>query len=257
MGILNIPDINIEDLKKDAREYIEMEVSGFFKKGTDITEVKYVASYSTLGLKDVVFLVKTTDPDHKEFWVVGGMSPLNFYTRTRFISAWDAYGYHAFFYLITCHKDTEFKIIEELPTEDTYHAFISFAGEDRKKIVKPLVKRLEGYGFKIWYADHELKIGDNLRRSIDQGLLKSKNGIIVLSPEFLSKGWPQYELDGLVNLEIEGKAKILPIWHQLTKDDVMKYSPSLAMKKALRTADYSMNEIADSIVSVFWENPVY
>ncbi len=60
----------------------------------------------------------------------------------------------------------------------------------------------------------------------------SRYGIVILSPSFLSKGWAQKELDGLVAREVHGKAVILPIWHNLSYPDVVKYSPTLADKVA-------------------------
>lgn len=61
---------------------------------------------------------------------------------------------------------------------------------------------------------------------------------------FFSKGWPQYELDGLVTMANSGKQVILPLWHEISKDEVMRHSASLADKIALRTSDYSVDEIA-------------
>jgi hypothetical protein len=42
----------------------------------------------------------------------------------------------------------------------------------------------------------------------------------------------------------------LPLWHDISKDEVVSYSPSLADKVALRTADYTLDEIADEIAAV-------
>ncbi|HKC62853.1 MAG TPA: toll/interleukin-1 receptor domain-containing protein, partial [Pyrinomonadaceae bacterium] len=116
------------------------------------------------------------------------------------------------------------------PTQ--YDAFISHAAEDKKDLVRPLAKRLRELGFSIWYDEFELKVGDSLRRSIDRGLANSRFGIVVLSIAFFSKNWPQYELDGLVTKELSGGKVILPLWHKVSKDEVVSYSPSLADKLA-------------------------
>jgi hypothetical protein len=65
-----------------------------------------------------------------------------------------------------------------------------------------------------------------------------------------SKGWPQYELDGLVTLQLSGEQNLLPIWHEITKDEVMTTSPSLADKIARSTAQHTIEEIATEIASV-------
>lgn len=79
-----------------------------------------------------------------------------------------------------------------------WDAFISYASEDKEEFVRPLAEHLRGEGLKIWYDDFILKLGDSLNRSIDAGLARSKFGIVVVSPSFLAKEWPQRELDGLV-----------------------------------------------------------
>ena len=133
---------------------------------------------------------------------------------------------------------------------DMHDAFISYAREDQEEIANPLADMLSGQGFDIWYDDFKLTIGDGLRRSIDKGLAKARFGIVVLSPDFFAKNWTQYELDGLVQKEMAGNKVILPIWHKLSKEEVMGYSPSLADKLALNTAAYTLEEIADQIADV-------
>jgi len=83
-----------------------------------------------------------------------------------------------------------------------------------------------------------------LRGSIDRGLVNSKYGIVVLSKHFFSKNWPQYELNGLAAREIEGRKVILPIWYDISKKDVLKYSPSLADKIAIDSSKKTIAEIA-------------
>jgi hypothetical protein len=115
-----------------------------------------------------------------------------------------------------------------------YDLFISHASEDKDEFVRPLAISLIRKGWKVWYDELSLKVGDSLRRSIDSGLILSKHGLVVLSPSFLSKNWPAYELDGLTTKEmISGNAVILPLWHKVTRDDVARYSLSLADRVAL------------------------
>lgn len=131
-----------------------------------------------------------------------------------------------------------------------YHAFISHASEDKNEIARPLAEALVASGFKVWFDEMELKVGDSLRRSIDRGLTHSRFGIVVFSPAFFAKNWPQYELDGLVAREMTGGKVILPLWHRVTKDEVMRYSPSLADKLALNTAMFTVGQMAEEIGKV-------
>ncbi|MCV5824275.1 toll/interleukin-1 receptor domain-containing protein, partial [Escherichia coli] len=81
-----------------------------------------------------------------------------------------------------------------------------------------------------------LRIGDSLRQKIDKGLANSRVGLVVLSPAFISKGWTNYELDGIITRAISGEQILLPIWHNITKQEVIDFSPSLADKVARSTA---------------------
>ena len=51
-------------------------------------------------------------------------------------------------------------------------------------------------------------------------------------------------------MSVSGKQVLLPLWHEISKDDVVAASPSLADKVALRTADYTIDEIATQITDV-------
>jgi len=79
---------------------------------------------------------------------------------------------------------------------------------------------------------------------------RSRFGLVILSRSFFAKSWPQYELDGLVTMSVSGKQVLLPIWHEISKDEVISQSASLADKVALRTSDFSIEEIAEKIASV-------
>jgi hypothetical protein len=131
-----------------------------------------------------------------------------------------------------------------------FDVFVSHASEDKNEVVRPLAEALRQRGLDVWYDEFELKIGDSLRRKIDSGIARSRFGVVVLSPSFFAKGWPQYELDGLVTMSVSGKQVLLPLWHGVSKDEVVGQSPSLADKVALRTADYTIGEIAAEITSV-------
>jgi hypothetical protein len=131
-----------------------------------------------------------------------------------------------------------------------YDVFISHASEDKNDVVRPLAHALQNAGLRVWYDEFELRIGDSLRRRIDQGLANSRFGVIVLSRAFFGKGWPNYELDGLVTRAVTGDQVLLPIWHDITKQEVIAYSPSLADKLARSTSTHTIDEIASEIVDV-------
>lgn len=112
--------------------------------------------------------------------------------------------------------------------------FISHASEDKDVIARPITEELLRRGQSVWFDEFELTLGDSLRQSIDRGLAESRFGLVILSPSFFAKKWPQRELDGLTTREIEGSTKvILPVWHEVDHAYVAKFSPPLADKLAV------------------------
>ena len=135
-----------------------------------------------------------------------------------------------------------------------FDVFISHASEDKDEVARPLATALQKSGLKVWYDEFEIRIGDSLRQKIDRGLARSRFGIVVLSKAFFGRGWPEYELDGLVTRTVSGEQILLPIWHNVTKGDVISYSPSLADRLARSTSTHTIEEIATEITDVI-QNP--
>ncbi|HEX8101112.1 MAG TPA: toll/interleukin-1 receptor domain-containing protein [Solirubrobacteraceae bacterium] len=142
--------------------------------------------------------------------------------------------------------------------ERDFDVFVSHATEDKDSFVRPLAHALQERGVRVWFDEFEMRLGDSLRRKIDAGVARSRFGVVVLSPAFFAKNCPQYELDGLVSLEMHhGTKVILPLWHNVSKDEVIGHSPSLADKVALRTADSTVEEIAGQIAELVFAPAQY
>jgi len=234
--------LNIKGLIKRAVEYVEMEAE------TKVLSAEFVEQFTLLGDDDVVISVVTTDKTDPEWWVIGGDTPMNLYSKNQFKNPDEAYTFHTGITMRILARD--FKTTDIAPKKIGYDAFISHASEDKDAIVRPLAKILTRMGFDIWYDEFELTVGDSLRQSIDKGLVNSNYGILILSKAFFAKNWPQYELNGLTAKEMDGKKVILPIWHEVDKNDVLNYSPSLADKVALSTTNLSLKEIAKQLAKV-------
>jgi len=137
---------------------------------------------------------------------------------------------------------------------EAYDVFISHASEDKDSIVRSLATALTEKGLKVWYDEFTLRIGDSLRQKIDKGLASSRVGLVILSPSFVSKGWTNYELDGIITRTVSGEQILLPIWHNITKQEVIDFSPSLADKVARSTATHTVQEIAGEIAELLQSN---
>lgn len=128
--------------------------------------------------------------------------------------------------------------------------FISHASEDKKSFVKEFANRISSVGVNVWYDEFTIKAGDSISKTLDQGLINSKYGVIVISKPFINKGWTDYELRAFLNREIGYKKVILPIWHNISKEEVQNFSPFLADKFALNTQTSTLEEIVYKIIEV-------
>ncbi|MBN1343788.1 MAG: toll/interleukin-1 receptor domain-containing protein [Phycisphaerae bacterium] len=125
--------------------------------------------------------------------------------------------------------------------------FICHASEDKASIARPLADELRNRGYQVWLDDFVLRLGDSLRREIERGLALCSYGIVILSPKFFEKEWPQRELDGLTAREIDERRKlILPIWHLVDLAFISKVAPNLADKLAIST-EAGIDELAKEI----------
>jgi TIR domain len=136
-----------------------------------------------------------------------------------------------------------------LEGEPLWDVFICHASEDKEPFVLALAEHLTKADVRVWLDTFVLKLGDSLRRSIERGLTSSRFGVVVLSPRFFAKEWPQRELDGMAALEIEGRKVILPVWHEVGADEVRAYSPILADRVAIRS-DRGVEAVVKEITAV-------
>lgn len=135
---------------------------------------------------------------------------------------------------------------EELENQAMYDVFISHASEDKRDFVDPLVDALQNSGIRVWYDSIDLQWGKSLRQQIDNGIKRSKYAILILSKHFFAKKWPQRELDGILAKEEITGTSPLPIWHDISFEEVYEFSPTLSGIYSLSTSRYSIEEICES-----------
>lgn len=131
-----------------------------------------------------------------------------------------------------------------------FDVFISHSTAD-KPYVEPLVKALEAAGISVWFDKNAIEWGDSLRSEIDRGLASCRYGIVVFSKAFLNKKkWTEHELNALFAREEPGKKVILPIWHGITRDDLIQYSPAFADRLAKNSVTDSYDDIVRSLLGM-------
>jgi hypothetical protein len=58
---------------------------------------------------------------------------------------------------------------------------------------------------------------------------------VVITPHFIAnEGWTREEFDGIFTRElVEKKDVLVPVWHEVTRQQVFDYSPTLANRVAI------------------------
>lgn len=132
-----------------------------------------------------------------------------------------------------------------------YDLFLSHSSLDKEKYVSELSDNLESKGLEVFEDVKVFKIGDSQTEMMNMGILNSRFVVVFLSHNFIKSGWSDYEFKSFLNREInEKRIIILPIWHNVSYEDVRDYSPYLVDKFALDTGKYSIDEIVESISQV-------
>jgi hypothetical protein len=132
---------------------------------------------------------------------------------------------------------------------DGYDLFICHAFEDKERVAAPLAQRLR-QTYRVWYDDFALTIGDSLREKIERGLSTSRYGVVILSPRFFAKRWPMTELAALfARQNALGRKVILPVWVELSHEDVTREALLLADLMAARWDD-GIDKVVEQLSTV-------
>lgn len=115
-----------------------------------------------------------------------------------------------------------------------------------------MAQALTQLGVQVWYAEFSLEPGANLSRSIDKGLAGSKFGLVIVSKAFISKKWPERELQGLVANQIAGQTLIIPIWLDVSQQEVLDYSPPLVSLSKRTSPEGRVRCVLGVFVSIIW-----
>lgn len=106
--------------------------------------------------------------------------------------------------------------------EKLMNIFISFSGTAREKFAIKFLNFYKQYGLNCWYDQHELFLGDELKKTITQKGIETANySILIINKTYLSRNWPCQEAIKLYEqLEIKRDSVIFPILLDITKEDV-------------------------------------
>jgi hypothetical protein len=136
-----------------------------------------------------------------------------------------------------------------------YDAFISHAVEDKIPIANELCERLEKAGLQIWYSGKELSAGDSINTTIHAGLEESRYGIVILSPNYISKTWPLREFYILLGRERNGQKIILPVLHDITPEELALKDLTMADRFGIK-ADKGLDHVVDKLLTAMRQEPL-
>lgn len=132
---------------------------------------------------------------------------------------------------------------------DLRDVFLCHAWDDRKGAAKELHDILESKGVSVWFSEKDVLLGSSLLREIDKGLVKSRVGIVLVTPLFLKRiigeGIADKELSALLARDL-----LVPIVHNTTFDDLREVSPLLGSRSGLSTLEDSMEEVAAKLAEL-------
>lgn len=138
---------------------------------------------------------------------------------------------------------------KRLDKPDLRDVFLCHAWDDRKNAAKELHNILESKGVSVWFSEKDVALGSPLLREIDKGLVKSRVGIVLVTPLFIKRiqgeGIADKELSALLARDL-----LVPIVHNTSFDDLRDVSPLLGSRSGLSTTEDSMEEIAAKLAEL-------
>ncbi|MBF0373046.1 MAG: toll/interleukin-1 receptor domain-containing protein [Alphaproteobacteria bacterium] len=132
---------------------------------------------------------------------------------------------------------------------DLRDVFLCHAWDDRKGAAKELHDLLESRNVSVWFSEKDVLLGSTLLREIDKGLVKSRVGIVLVTPALLRRlkgeGIADKELSALLARDL-----LVPIMHDTTYEALREVSPLLGSRSGLNTAEDTMANIAAKLAEL-------
>ncbi len=122
---------------------------------------------------------------------------------------------------------------------DKRDVFLCHAWDDRMNAAKELHDVLEAAGVSVWFSEKDVALGSPLLREIDKGLVKSRVGIVLVTPTFISR----IKREGIADKELSvllARELLVPIIHNTTYEELRNVSPLLASRSGLSTEEDTM-----------------
>jgi hypothetical protein len=140
-------------------------------------------------------------------------------------------------------------IEKRTPLPDRRDVFLCHAWDDRGGVAKELHDLLESRGVSVWFSEKDVPLGTSLLREIDKGLVKSRVGIVLVTPALLRR----VQAEGIADKELSAllaRDLLVPIVHNTTYEALREVSPLLGSRSGLSTAEEPMADVAAKIAEL-------
>ena len=127
-------------------------------------------------------------------------------------------------------------------SEGRWDFFISHASVDKEAIAGPLAEALRRLEQRVWYDEHEIRLGDNLDETIQYGLRSSLFGVVILSKDFFGRRWTEAEFEVLQN------RRIFLVRHGVTLDELENLRPELTHRRSI-SSDVGPAKSAEALLA--------
>lgn len=132
---------------------------------------------------------------------------------------------------------------------DLRDVFLCHAWDDRGGAAKELHDLLESRSVSVWFSEKDVALGTPLLREIDRGLVKSRVGVVLVTPALLRRLQDQSIADKELSVLL-ARDQLVPIVHGTTYEALREVSPMLASRSGLSTAENVMADIAAKIAEL-------
>jgi hypothetical protein len=124
---------------------------------------------------------------------------------------------------------------------------------DDKAVVRAFAFALRKKGLKVTYDDYELAAGDSAHKKVNAGMGASHFGVAVISRPFVMQGWVTGGVGDLAVRPLSGKQALMPLWHDITRVEVLEFCAGIADLVACHTGVSTYDEIAEDIAALLLE----
>lgn len=127
--------------------------------------------------------------------------------------------------------------------------FLCHAWDDRKDAAKDLHDMLEAKGVSVWFSEKDVALGTPLLREIDKGLVKSRVGIVLVTPALLNR----LKGEGIADKELSAllaRDQLIPIVHNTTYEALRDVSPLLGSRSGLSTKEDTIANVAAKLAEL-------